>query len=177
MKKSLLVICISLLLISCGSSFQGFYDQHKTDIGATSFQVPSFMKAVLSSISPEIKHSIGNISDFKFIKIENTSNLKRETLITEINDVAKNGYLDVFRKNDPDNTRIISVREAGVVVTDVIIFNSSATETTAYYLQGNFDPEKIKTFADKSTFDTFTEDLIQQYGANLKINPVFNSQN
>jgi len=49
MKKIVLVISLGFLLVSCGSSFQGFYNNHKADMGTTSFQVPNFMKAVLSN--------------------------------------------------------------------------------------------------------------------------------
>jgi len=175
MKQSILIICLSVVLVSCGSSFKGFYNNHKADLGTTSFQVPNFMKAVLSTISPQVQHAIGNIQDFKYITFKNLNALKRESIITEMNAVTNNGYLDVFRKNDPEHTRIISVREAGVIVTDVIIFNSSKTETTAYYLQGNFDPDKIKSFADEDTFNIFSNDLMQNYKTNL--NPSFNSKN
>ncbi len=174
MKKSVLLICISFLLLSCGSSFQGFYNNHKADLGTTSFQVPNFMKAVLSTISPEVKNAIGNISDFKYIKFENVSAQKRQSLITEMNAITNNGYLDVFRKNELENTRIISVKEAGVVVTDAIIFINKGTDVAAYYLQGNFDPEKIKSFADEDTFNAFSSDLLQNYNTNL--NPSFNPQ-
>jgi len=50
------------MLFSCGgASFQGFYNNHKTDMGATSFEVPSFMKALLNSVSVETKSVIGNL--------------------------------------------------------------------------------------------------------------------
>jgi len=175
MKKIVLVISLGFLLVSCGSSFQGFYDNHKADMGTTSFQVPNFMKAVLSNVSPEVKHAIGNISDFKYIKFEKLDALKRQYLIAEMSAVTNRGFKDVFRKNNLDNTRFISVRELGPVVTDAIIFNSSETETTAYYLQGNFDPVKIKSFADEDTFNTFSNDLMQSYQTN--INPSFNPEN
>ena len=175
MKKIIIVLSLCFLLVSCGSSFQSFYNNHKADIGATSFQVPNFMKAVLSNISPKVKHAIGNISDFKYIKFENVTALKRQSLISEMNAVTNSGFTDVFRKNDLANTRIISVGEIGVVVTDVIIFNSTETETTAYYLQGNFDPEKIKSFADQDKFNAFSTDLMQTYQTN--INPSFNPEN
>lgn len=175
MKRFGLALLISFLLVSCSSSFQSFYDNHKADMGTTSFQVPNFMKAVLGNISPEVKHAIGNISDFKYIKFEKVDNIKRQNLIAEMSVVTNNGFTDVFRKNELDNTRIISVRELGVVVTDAIIFNSNPTETTAFYLQGNFDPEKIKMFADEETFNTFSNDLIQNYNTNL--NPSFNPEN
>ncbi len=175
MKKIVLVVSLSFLLFSCGSSFQSFYNNHKADMGTTSFQVPNFMKAVLSNISPEVKHAIGNISDFKYIKFENVDALKRQNLIAEMSAVTNSGFTEVFRKNEVDNTRIISVRELGIVVTDAIIFNSTETETTAYYLQGNFDPDKIKSFADEDTFNTFSTDLMQSYNTNL--NPSFNPGN
>ncbi|WP_396600411.1 DUF4252 domain-containing protein [Algibacter sp. R77976] len=175
MKKLILVISLSFLLVSCGTSFQSFYNNHKADMGTTSFQVPNFMKAVLSNISPEVKNGIGNISDFKYIKFENVDALKRQSLIAEMSAVTNGGFTDVFRKNELDNTRIISVIELGSVVTDAIIFNSTETEITAYYLQGNFDPEKIKSFTDEDTFNTFSTDLLQSYNTNL--NPSFNPKN
>jgi hypothetical protein len=175
MKRLGLVLVLGFLLVSCSSSFQSFYNNHKADMGTTSFQVPNFMKAVLSNISPEVKHAIGNISDFKYIKFEKVDALKRQNLIAEMSAVTNSGYTDVFRKNEIDNTRIISVRELGAVVTDAIIFNSNETETTAFYLQGNFDPEKIKMFANEDTFNTFSNDLMQSYNTNL--NPSFNPEN
>ena len=144
-------------------------------MGTTSFQVPNFMKALLSNISPEVKNAIGNISDFKYIKFEKLDAIRRQNLIAEMSAVTNSGFTDVFRKNEVDNTRIISVRELGPVVTDAIIFNSTEAETTAYYLQGNFDPDKIKSFADEDTFNTFSNDLMQSYQTN--INPSFNPGN
>lgn len=144
-------------------------------MGTTSFQVPNFMKTVLSNISPEVKSAIGNISDFKYITFKSLNPIKRQSIIEEMNAVTNSGYIDIFRKNEVNNTRIISVREFGVVVTDAIIFNSTETETTAFYLQGNFDPEKIKTFTDEDTFNTFSNSLKQSYQSN--INPSFNPEN
>lgn len=175
MKKVLLLFSLSILFFSCGSSFQGFYNNHKADLGATSFQVPNFMKALLSNISPEVQSAIGNISDFKYITFKNVNDTKRQRLIKEMNAVTNNGYTDVFRKNEIDQTRIISVKEFGVIVTDAIIFNSTNSETTAYYLQGNFDPEKIKSFADEEAFNNFSNSFMQSYQTN--INPSFNPEN
>lgn len=175
MKRFFIILIASFLLCSCGSSFKGFYNNHKADIGATSFQVPNFMKAVLSNLSQDVQHAIGNIHDFKYIKFSNVSEAKRQLLIAEMNAVTNNGYLDVFRKNEVDQTRIISVKELGAIVTDVIIFNSTNAETYAYYLQGNFDPEKIKSFTDETTFNTFSSDLLQNYNTNLS--PSFNPNN
>ena len=175
MKKIILILLVSLLLISCGSNFQSFYNNHKNDVGATSFQVPNFMKAVLGSISPEVSSVLGNITDLKYIKLENVAKDKRFTLVEELNSVTNSGYKDMFRKNEELATRFISVKELGVVLTDVILFNSNEKQTTAFYLEGKFDPEKIKTLSDPEKFDNITNQLLNAYQSNL--NPSFNPNN
>jgi len=176
MKNVILVLSISCLLFSCRSaSFKGFYDNHKADVGATSFQIPNFLKAVLSNISPEVRAVVGNITDFKYIKLENLNAIKRQSVIEEMNTITNKGFTEMFRKNELINTRIVSVREAGVVVTDAIIFNSNETETTAFYLKGNLNPDKIKSLSDEETLNKFSTELIQAYQSN--INPSFNPEN
>jgi len=172
MKKIVIPLLTCFLLFNCGSSFQGFYNDHKNDLGVTSFQVPNFMKAVLGSISPEVSNVLGNITDLKYIKFENVSEVKRINLISELSDVTNYGYKDMFRKNEVLATRIISVKELGVVLTDVILFNSNEKQTTAFYLEGKFDPEKIKTLSDPEKFESITGQLLQSYQTNL--NPSFN---
>ena len=70
MKKIILISSLCVFLASCGSSFNSFYNSHKSDLGTTSFQVPKFMKAIVGSISPEINQAIGNISDTRHTRAE-----------------------------------------------------------------------------------------------------------
>lgn len=175
MKQHFLIITLCLLLCNCGSSFQSFYNNHKNDMGATSFQVPNFMKAMLDVMNPEAKALVGNLSDLKYIKLTNVSESSRHGIIKEMNTITNYGYKDMFRKNELMQTRLISVKEFGFVLTDVILFNSKGSEVSAFYLEGRFDPEKIKTLSDPETFDKFTNGLIQSYQSN--INPSFNPNN
>jgi len=180
MKKSYLLIFIFSLFFSCGSaSFQGFYNNHKADLGATSFQVPNFMKALLSSVSVETKSVIGNLQDLKYIQLDKLNPAKRTGVIEEMNQVTNSGFSDMFRKNDVEQTRIISVKENGNVLTDVIVFSSNKARTTAFYLKGRFDPDKIKGLSDAKNFDSFSQDLLQSYQSNINttINPSFNPNN
>lgn len=182
MKRFAVVLGFCLLFFSCGSaSFQGFYNNHKADIGATSFQVPNFMKVLLSSISIETKSVIGNLQDLKYIQLNNISSNKRASIIEEMNLVTNAGFTDMFRKNEVEKTRIISVKENGNMLTDVIIFNSNNQKTTAFYLKGAFDPDKIRSLSEVKNFDTFTQDILQSYNSNMKmnttINPSFNPNN
>ena len=118
---------------------------------------------------------MGNITDFKYIKFDNVPELKRMSLVNELNEVTNYGYKDMFRKNELSATRIISVKELGTVLTDVILFNSNEKQTTAFYLEGKFDPEKIRTLSDPKKFDNITGQLLNAYQTNL--NPSFNPNN
>ncbi len=176
MKSKLICSIIVLFIISCGSSksFQSFFNDHKSDLGVTAFQVPNFMKAILSNISPE-QNMFDNLSDFKFITFNNSSTQYQKGLIDEMNIVASNKFTDMYRKNTIENTKIISVKEFGNVITEAIVFDSKPEKTTVFYLKGQFDPDKIRTFSDDNTFDNFSEKLQLEYQMNL--NPSFNPNN
>jgi hypothetical protein len=177
MKSKLFCSIIFLFIISCGSSksFQSFFNDHKSDLGVTAFQVPNFMKAILSNISPK-QNMFDNISDFKFITFNNSSTQYQKSLINEMNSVASNKFTDMYRKNTLENTKIISVKEFGNVVTEAIVFDSKPEKTTVFYLKGQFDPEKIKTFADDAVLDEFSSKLQKEYQMNVNpsLNPSFN---
>lgn len=177
MKSKLICSIIALFIASCAStkSFQNFFNEHKSDQGVTAFQVPNFMKAILSNISPE-QNMFDNLSDFKFITFNNSTPKYQKGLIDEMNVVASNKFTDMYRKNTVENTKIISVREFGNIVTEAIVFDSKPAKTTVFYLKGKFDPEKIKRFSDENTFNKFSESLEQEYQMNLNpsLNPSFN---
>lgn len=175
MKNMIIPILACFLLTGCGSSFQGFYNNHKNDIGVTSFQLPNFVKAVIGNVSPEVSDLVGNIADLKYMKFENPSPTKRLGLIQELSDVTNHGYIDMFRKNEESLTRMVSVKELGVILTDVILFKSSETETTAFYLKGKFDPEKVKALSDEEKFDDLSKQL--QLLAPSSLTPGFNPNN
>lgn len=167
-----------LLLVSCGSgkTFQSFFNNHKKDIGVTAFQVPNFMRALLTNISPEINNLFGNVKDFKFITFNNISKQKQNLLINEMNLVTDNNFTDMLRSNQPEKTKIVSVKEDGDVVTQAIIFNSTLAKTSVFYLKGRFDPNQIKKLSDENQFENLSNKLIQNYkiSPSTKNTPGFN---
>ena len=180
MKKFFFAFSVLFLMMSCGSSrsFQHFFDAHKTDIGVTAFQFPNFMKSILSNISPK-EGMFNNLTDFKFITFNSMTAQNQMNLINEMNIVSSNKYTDMFRKNTVENTKIISVKELGNIVTEAIVFDSKLEKTTIFFIKGQFDPEKIKAFSDDNAFEEFSRKLQQEYQLNIKtkLNPSFNLNN
>ena len=176
--KFITFLAAFLLLISCssGKTFQSFFNNHKKDIGVTAFQVPNFMRALLTNISPEINNLFGNVKDFKFITFNNISKQKQNLLINEMNLVTDNNFTDMLRSNQPEKTKIVSVKEDGDVVTQAIIFNSTLAKTSVFYLKGRFDPNQIKKLSDENQFENLSNKLIQNYkiSPSTKSTPGFN---
>ena len=177
MKKRILLLFTISILLSCGSgkSFQSFFNKHKKEIGVTAFQVPNFMRSVLSTISPEISSLFQNVKDFKFITFSEISSQKQTELINEMDAVTATNFTDILRKNTIEKTKIISVKENGNVVTQAIIFNSTLAKTSVFYLKGRFDPNKIKELSETNQFEKLSNGLIQNYQPSL-VSP-FNPNN
>lgn len=175
MKKLFTISLCVLFFTSCGSgkSFQSFFNDHKRDVGVTAFQVPNFMRALISNISPEINSFFGNVKDFKFITFNNITSLKQNTLIEEMDLVTANKFTDILRTNTIEKTKIISVKEDGDVVTQAIIFNSTLAKTSVFYLKGRFDPNRLKQLSETNQFENLSNKLIQNYQT-TPITPGFN---
>ena len=175
MKKITILLFSLLILISCGSgkSFQSFFNDHKRDLGVTAFQVPNFMRALLTNISPEINNLFGNVKDFKFITFTDITAFKQQTLIQEMDLMTNNSFTDILSTNTVEKAKIISVKEDGNVVTQAIIFNSTLAKTSVIYLKGRFDPNKLKQLSETNQFENLSNKLIQNYQPKA-ITPGFN---
>ncbi|MFK8059412.1 MAG: DUF4252 domain-containing protein [Polaribacter sp.] len=173
--KKIIILLVTCILFSCGSSksFQSFFNDHKRDLGVTAFQVPNFMRALLTNISPEINGLFGNVRDFKFITFKDISKVKQQTLIQEMDLVTANKFTDILRTNSVEKTKIISVKEKGAIVTQAIIFNSTLAKTSVIYLKGNFDPNQLKKLSETNQFEDLSNKLIQNYNTTPKT-PGFN---
>ena len=173
--RKLILFCIFISLFSCSStkSFQSFFNDHKNEIGVSAFQVPKFMRALITNLSPELNTMYGNVKDFKFITFKNITKEKQQTLIQEMNLVTTNNFTDILRTNEVDKTKIISVKEDGEVVTQAIIFNSTLAKTSVFYLKGRFDPNQLKQLSEKNQFENLSDKLIQNYQTSPKT-PGFN---
>ncbi len=154
MKKSILLLSFVWVFLSCSSyqSFNSFYNSHKNDNNVRSFQVPRYLKSVVRNISPELNDLLGNVKDFKSISFTDCSAVQSNLINNQINGITKN-YTDVLRDNTPEKRSLISVKEKGDKITEVLIHNFSNNNHKIIFLKGNFDPDKIKNLAAEDGFD------------------------
>ncbi|QLE02339.1 DUF4252 domain-containing protein [Galbibacter sp. BG1] len=164
-KKHLFVslLLITFLAVSCGSSVESFYDKHKNDTNVTAVQVPKFMYSILGNLSPEMNDVMKNVSDIRFMNLPSSSSLRNQQINTEIDKITKSGYSDIFRKNNEENRSLLTVKEQGNTIKQIILHNSKGNNNSLLYLKGNFDADKIKRMAEDEKFSEFNSILDNKY--------------
>ena len=155
MKNILLILASVILCISCSSyhSIDSFYDNHKNDPNASSFQLPTFLKNAVKSISPELREIVGDVDDFRSISFKYCSVAQDQQITEELNSITKN-YKDVVRKNENGKNISVSVKEKGNTIKEVILHSQKNKDHYVMYLKGNFDTEKINRLAEAEDFES-----------------------
>jgi len=142
-------LALSVSLISCSSSakFNQFYKQHKNDNNVNSFQVPGYLRSLLKNVSPELNNIFKNVKDFKSISFTNCSPQQNQQIIDNVNNITQN-FTDVIRNNKKEKKTLVSVKEKGDFIKEILIHSNSNNNHTILFLKGNFDPNRIKELID-----------------------------
>ncbi|MCF8715748.1 DUF4252 domain-containing protein [Joostella atrarenae] len=163
MIRKILFAGLVFLLTSCGSSVESFYDAHKNDTNVTAVQVPKFMYSLIGNLSPEVDALINNVSDIRYMNIPGNTALRNQQINSEIDKITKSGYSDIFRKNTSDTQSLLTVKEKGNTIKEIILHNNKGANNSLLYLKGNFDADKIKKMAENDDFSNFNNLLDQKY--------------
>ncbi len=121
------------------------------------------MYSLLGSASPEVKDVMKNVSDIRYMNLPSSSSLKNQQINTEIDKITKSGYSDIFRKNNNENRSLLTVKEQGNTIKQIILHNSNGSNNSLLYLKGNFDAGKIRKMAEDDTFTEFNSILDNKY--------------
>jgi predicted SnoaL-like aldol condensation-catalyzing enzyme len=143
------LLALSVGLISCSGTakFNQFYGQHKNDNNVKSFQVPRYLKSLVKNISPELNSVFKNVSDFKTISFTNSTPQQDKQITDGVNNITRN-YTDVIRNNNSDKKTLVSVKEKGDFIKEVLIHTHENNNHKIIFLKGNFDPDRIKSLID-----------------------------
>jgi len=154
----LFVLFSIIILTACSSSqsFNQFYNNHKNDDYVTSFQVPGYLRSLLRNASPELNNLFKNVKDFKSITFTKTTPQQSQVISNEIDYITRNNT-DVVRKNEGDERFLISVKEKGERIKQVILYKNNGSKHHILYLKGNFDANRIKQLAKEHEFDNLYE--------------------
>jgi len=165
MIKKLVSLVFILTIIACGSynSIDSFYNAHKNDSQVTAIRVPQFMLSLLGNISPEMKSLIGNTKDLRYMQFPSPTPERTKYLNAQMNSIAGNSFIEVFRKNDDLKRNIISIREKRNAVKEILIYNNNNIRGSFLYFNGDFDPVKVREMAKNSEFSELPKILGKEF--------------
>lgn len=165
MTKNFLFLLSIVLLTSCGSqnAIDSFYNAHKNDNQVQAVRVPRFMFTLLSSISPEVQSLIGNTKDLRYMQFPSTTAESTRNLNNDMAAMTGNAFIEVYRNNDNAKRNVISIREKGNTVKEILIYNNNATKGSFLYFKGNFDPIKVREMVKNKDFDKLGNGIINQF--------------
>lgn len=163
--KNYTLIIVLLTLVSCGSynSINSFYNAHKNDTNVTAIRVPQYMLSLIRNASPEMNSFMGNVKDIRFIQLSPENDSQRNQLSREIGNLTTDNFIEVFRKNEEDIRTLISVREKKDVVKEIIISKNGLKNNSVFYLNGNFNPERVREYVKTDKFDKLSNSVLQQF--------------
>jgi hypothetical protein len=114
--------------------------------------VPSYVRSLLKSASPELNELFKNVKDFRAMSFTDCSPAQSQQITEEINSITQN-YKDVLRKNETDSQSFVAVKEKGDVIKEVVMHKTEGKNHYILYLKGNFDPERIQSLIETNQLD------------------------
>lgn len=165
MKIKIAGVVALLLLTSCGSynSIDSFYNAHKNEDQVQAVRVPRFMFTLLSGISPEVNALIGNTRDLRYMEFGSATAERTSYLNEQMSGITGSNFIEAYRSNDNDKRNVISLREKGDVVKEILVYNNDAVTGSFLYFNGNFDPIRVREMIKNKDFDKLGSGLISQF--------------
>lgn len=165
MKKLLLTIAMGIFLASCSTynSIDTFYNDHKNDDQVMAIRVPRVMLSLVSSISPEMKAMVGTTRDLRYMQFPSKTDARTQYLNKQMNNITGSSFIEVFRKNDQLKRNVVSIRERGNSVREILVYKNDNATGSILYFNGDFDPVKVKQMADAGEFEKISDGLIRQF--------------
>lgn len=154
-----------LLFTSCGSynSIDSFYNAHKNEDQVQAVRVPRFMFTLLSGISPEVNALIGNTRDLRYMEFASSTEARTAYLNEQMSGITGNNFIEAYRSNENDKRNVISLREKGDVVKEILVYNNDAVTGSFLYFNGDFDPVQVQKMIKNKDFDKLGSGLINQF--------------
>lgn len=168
MKKVLFTLVLGVVISSCSTynSIDSFYNQHKDDDQVMAIRVPRVMLSLVSSISPELDAMVGNTRDLRYMQFPSKTDTRTQYLNKQMNTITGNAFIEVFRRNDQLKRNVVSIREKGNAVREILVYKNDNLTGSILYFNGEFDPIKVKEMADAGKFENISDGLIKKF--NLK---------
>ena len=106
---------------------------------------------------------MGNVRDIRYIRLNPKTELESNGINNQINNLTTTKFIEVFRKNEDPIRTLVSVRENRDVVKEIMIYKTAPQTSSVFYMNGNFDPNTVRSYAKEGKFENLSNTLMKQY--------------
>jgi len=121
------------------------------------------MLSTVGNLIPEMNEFVGNIKDLRYIQLNPKNDNEGRLINTQINSLTTSNFKEIYRKNENEKRTLVSLRERKDVVKEIMIYSNNNNKNTILYLNGNFNPAKVRQYASEEKFDSLINNFTQQY--------------
>ena len=159
-----LLLPLTFLLTSCGSSVNRFYERHKNDAGATAVEAPNFVVDLFSSGSGIMKDVVPQVDAIRFLSLPKINESKSQALAGKLNRITSSGYTEVYLRTRPNGSiKKFVVKERGDRIKELVWFDQRPNGKNVLFLfQGDFDTDLVGQLSKHKSLDNLKELVKEQ---------------
>ncbi len=181
--KKLLYVFILILLSNCSGyhTMPQFYERYKDSPKVDAYQLPKFKNNVMDSLSPYTRNLLLDVTDLRYMKLNQTNVNDNELLKIEIKGLFRRRFKDLQREITNDSLKIVSMKMSENIATTFLVYQNKGLENTILYIAGDMDPKAVKDFFEANEHNKIIlamhPDNFEEIDSNLKQLEHKNEQN
>ncbi len=181
--KKLLYVFILILLSNCSGyhTMPQFYERYKDSPKVDAYQLPKFKNNVMDSLSPYTRNLLLDVTDLRYMKLNQTNVNDNELLKIEIKGLFRRRFKDLQREITNDSLKIVSMKMSENIATTFLVYQNKGLENTILYIAGDMDPKAVKDFFEANEHNKIIlamhPDNFEEIDSNLKDLEHKNEQN
>ena len=181
--KKLLYVFILILLSNCSGyhTMPQFYERYKDSPKVDAYQLPKFKNNVMDSLSPYTRNLLLDVTDLRYMKLNQTNVNDNELLKIEIKGLFRRRFKDLQREITNDSLKIVSMKMSENIATTFLVYQNKGLENTILYIAGDMDPKAVKDFFEVNEHNKIIlamhPDNFEEIDSNLKQLEHKNEQN
>jgi len=171
--KRILFLLTVVLLISCSSynTVPSFYDRNNVGDNKA-YHLPNFKENIMDSLSPYSRNMLLDVTDLRYIELNEKDFNKNELLKIEIKGLFKKRFRDIQRVTKNDSIKIVSMKVTDNIAKELIVYFNKDHRNQVLYVAGDLDPNAVRDFISvgdhRLMMNAMTPENFEEDDANLK---------
>lgn len=108
--------------------------------------MPNFKENIMDSLSPYTRNMLLDVTDLRYIELNQKDVNKNELLKIEIKGLFKKRFRDIQRVTQNDSIKIVSMKVTDNIAKELIVYFNKDHKNQVLYVAGDLDPNAVRDF-------------------------------